>query len=277
MKPSLWVIALTAFLCPLTAHGQGIAIAPTSVFIDARARTGLLLLMNPNDEPAEVDISTIFGYPVTDSAGGMQLYTAKRPDASAPSAASWVKVFPRRVTIPPHMQQSVRLLVSPPAGIPDGEYWSRLIITARGGKLPVTAAVDSGAVKIGLSLEVKTIIPLLYRKGKLETGVALSDLRAEVRGDSLVVRARLERRGNAAALGTVRGEVIDAAGRVRATFDSPISTYYVMRPRLTAPIDSLAPGSYRLRLAVSAVRPDLQPETVLPFRAVRDSVTVQIP
>jgi P pilus assembly chaperone PapD len=276
MKATFW-LALLTLLAPRAIAGQGIAIAPTSVFIDARDRTGLLLLMNPNDEPAEVEISTIFGYPVTDSAGSMQLYTAKQPDASAPSAARWVKVFPRRVTIPPHFQQTVRLLVSPPPGIPDGEYWSRVIITARGGKLPVTAAVDSSSVRIGLSLEVRTIIPLLYRKGKLETGIALSDIRAEVLGDSLVVRARLERRGNAAALGTLRGEVVDAAGRIRATFTSPISTYYVMIPRLTAPIDSLKPGPYRLRLAVSSVRPDLAPEAVLPFRAVRDSVTVQIP
>jgi hypothetical protein len=117
----------------------------------------------------------------------------------------------------------------------------------------------------------------LYRKGKLETGVTLSDLRAEVQGDSLVVRARLERTGNAAALGTVHGEVVDAGGRVRKTFTSPISTYYVIKPRLTTPIDSLAPGSYRLRVAVSSVRPDLTPDAILPFRAVRDSVTVQIP
>ena len=276
MKMNLWAV-LFAVLCPVGLSGQGIAIAPTSVFIDARERTGLLLLMNPNDEPAEVEISTIFGYPVTDSAGAMQLFTARQPDAGAPSAASWVKVFPRRVTVPPHVQQTVRLLVSPPPGIPDGEYWSRLIITARGGKLPVTAAVDSGSVQIGLSLEVRTIIPLLYRKGKLETGVALSDLRAEVQGDSLVVRARLERKGNAAALGSLRGEVVDPAGRVRATFTSPISTYYVIVPRVTTSIDSLPPGRYRLRLAVSSTRPDLVPETILPFRAVRDSVTVLIP
>jgi P pilus assembly chaperone PapD len=276
MKPLLPLV-LVAFIGPLSAAAQGIAIAPTSVFIDARDRTGLLLLMNPNDDPAEVEISTIFGYPVTDSAGAMQLYTVKQPDSTVPSAASWVRVFPRRVTIAPHTQQTVRLLMSPPAGIPDGEYWSRLIITARGGKLPVTAAVDSGLVRIGLSLEVRTIIPLLYRKGKLETGVTLSDLRAEVQGDSLVVRARLERTGNAAALGTVHGEVVDAGGRVRKTFTSPISTYYVIKPRLTTPIDSLAPGSYRLRVAVSSVRPDLTPDAILPFRAVRDSVTVQIP
>jgi P pilus assembly chaperone PapD len=269
--------ALLAILLPGSALGQGIAIAPTSVFIDARERTGLLLLMNPNNEPAEVEISTIFGYPVTDSAGAMQLFTATQPGPAAPSAADWVKVFPRRVTIAPQSQQTVRLLVTPPPGIPDGEYWTRVIITARGGQLPLTAKVDTGSVRVGLSLEVKTIIPLLYRKGKLQTGVSLSGLRAQVLGDSLVVRARLDRRGNAAALGTIHGEVMDARGRVRTSFSAPVSTYYSITPRLTAPIDSLRPGRYRLRLTVTSVRSDLVPESVLPFRSVRDSVTVLIP
>jgi P pilus assembly chaperone PapD len=276
MKPSLWA-ALLSMLAPAAVVAQGIAIAPTAVFIDARARTGLLLLVNPNDEPAEVEISSFFGYPVTDSAGQVQLHTVERSDSTALSAAGWIRVFPRRATIAPHTQQTVRLLVSPPPEIPDGEYWSRLAINARGGKLPVTAATDSGAVQVGLSLEVRTIIPLLYRKGKPETGIALSNLRAEVRGDSLVVRGRLERRGNAAALATVRGEVVDSTGRVRATFAVPTSIYYVMEPRYTAPIDSLKPGRYRVRVVVTSGRQDIPPESILPFRAVRDSVTVQIP
>lgn len=276
MKRNSW-LTIVALLIPSALAAQGIAIAPTSVFIDARARTGLLLLVNPNDEPAEVEISTFFAYPVTDSAGQIQLHTPERSDSSLLSAAAWVRVFPRRVTISPHTQQTVRLLVSPPPEIPDGEYWSRLVITARGGKLPVTVAADSGAVQVGLSLEVRTIIPLLYRKGKPATGISLSNLRAEVRGDSLVVRGRMERRGNAAALATVRGEVVDSTGRVRATFAVPTSIYYVLEPRFTTPIDSLKPGRYRLRLAVSSGRQDIPPESILPFRAVRDSVTVQIP
>jgi hypothetical protein len=124
---------------------------------------------------------------------------------------------------------------------------------------------------------MRTIIPLLYRKGKVETGVSLSNLRAEVQGDSLVVWARLERTGNAAAMGTLRGEVVDPSGRVRTTFSFPISAYYEVAPRVTAPIDSLPPGRYRLRLAVSSSRTDLAPEAILPFRSVRDSTTVMIP
>ena len=63
-----------------------------------------------------------------------------------------------------------------PAGLADGEYWSRLIITAKGGSLPVAGADPTQAIQVGLSLEVRTIIPLQYRKGNLKTGVRLANL-----------------------------------------------------------------------------------------------------
>ena len=72
---------------------------------------------------------------------------------------------------------TVRLLVSPPAGLPDGEYWARLAVLARGGQVPLTVTADT-SVKVGLSFEVRTLLPVLYRKGKVATGVAISDLRA---------------------------------------------------------------------------------------------------
>jgi len=271
-------LALAAiFMSAPYAAGQGVLVAPTAVFIDARARTATLMLVNPNAEPAEVEIGTLFGYPVTDSAGQLTLRIVEAPDSTEPSAAAWIKAFPRRMTLAPNAQQTVRLLVSPPPGTPDGEYWGRLAITARGGKLALTQPSDTGAVSVGLSVEVRTIIPVLYRKGRLETGIGLSALRAERRGDSLVIRAHLERLGTAAAFGTARGELVDSTGQVRSTFTAPLSAYVPMDPRFSAPVDSVPPGRYMLRVEVTSGRLDLPPEAVLPFAAVRDSLPVHLP
>ncbi|MEO7134400.1 MAG: hypothetical protein ABI024_09275, partial [Vicinamibacterales bacterium] len=123
-----------------TLHAQGVLIAPTAVFIDARSRTASLMVVNPNDQTAEVEIGTLFGYPVTDSTGQLILRTVEEPDSTLPSAAAWVKPFPRRMTLPPKAQQTIRLLVTPPPGLADGEYWARIVVTARGGQIPMTAA-----------------------------------------------------------------------------------------------------------------------------------------
>ena len=128
MRRALPFLALVACAAPLVA--QGVVIAPHAVFIDGRARSGSVLLYNPNTEPVEVSISLLFGYPVTDSIGRVVLRTVDRPDSTMRSAADWIQAFPRRLTLPPLGRQTIRLLASPPPGLSDGEYWARLVIAA---------------------------------------------------------------------------------------------------------------------------------------------------
>src|SRR2546422_4045203 len=194
-------------LCATRLGAQGVVIAPHAVFIDGRARSGSVLLYNPNTEPVEVTISLLFGFPVTDSAGRIVLRTIDRPDSTMRSAADWIQAFPRRLTVPPLERQTIRLLASPPSGLADGEYWARLVIAAKGGQVPISGVADTAAVKVGLTLEVRTIIGMAYRKGAVHTGVAISRLRGAVVGDSLDVWSRIERQGNAAYVGTIHGSL----------------------------------------------------------------------
>jgi P pilus assembly chaperone PapD len=256
---------------------QGVVIAPHAVYIDARARSASVLLYNPNPQPAEVTISTFFGYPVTDSLGRIVLDSVKVLDATMPSAAGWIQAFPRRLTVAPLERQTVRLLATPPPGLPDGEYWTRLVIAAKGGQVPITGVSDTAAVKVGLTLEVRTIIGVAYRKGPVRTGVAISRLRGRVVGDSVEVWSRLERQGNAAYVGTIHGTLVDSTRKVRGEFRAPIGVYYTMEPRYAAAVGALPPGRYWLMLELTTEREDLAPEVMLRSPAVRDSVEVRIP
>ena len=282
-----WLVVLGAVAAPLAA--QGVMVAPHAVFMNSRSNSGVVTLYNPNTEAAEVTIATFFGYPETDSLGGLRLHGMPTSDSAGrmvlppaaadsgqPSAARWVQAFPRRLTVAPRERQTIRLLASPPPGLPDGEYWLRLVIAVKGGVVPVTGVADTG-IKIGLTLEVRTIIGVNYRKGPVRTGVAVTRLRAAVVGDSLEVRPRLERQGNAAFIGTVRGTLVDSAGRERARFAFPIGVYYVMEPRYMAPVGVLPAGRYWLKLTVDTDREDLEPAVVLPAAVVRDSVAVRVP
>jgi len=272
--------ALAAALAlPAVAAAQGVLVAPHAVVIDHRTRSGSLSLYNPGDEPAEISLSTFFGYPVTDSAGEFDLRTVERPDATMPSAAGWLEAFPKRMVLQPKERQTIRLLARPPAALPDGEYWARLVVAAKGGTVPVTGVGDSSGISVGLSLEVRTVLPLQYRKGAVATSVRTGGLSAGVEGDSLAVRLRLHRQGTAAFIGTVRGALADSAGHIVATFSSPVAVYYEVEPRFAAalPGGRLPPGRYRLRVEVTAEREDLAPETLLPARPVRDSLEVRLP
>lgn len=274
---ALCAAAAALSIAAAPARAQGVLVAPQAVFVDHRTRSGAIELYNPGTEPAEVTVSALFGYPVTDSLGRTTLYTTTAPDSSAPSAAAWVSAFPRRLTLAPRQRQTVRLLVRPPQNLPDGEYWTRLVVQAKGGRVEVAGPAEDSGIQVGLTLEVRTIIALLYRKGTVSTGVALSGVRAELDGDSLAVRARLERTGNAAYLGQVHGTLTDASGRTVKAFDVPTAVYYALEPRYALAVDDLAPGRYTFELRVATDREDVTGGALLTSAAVREAVTVTVP
>jgi hypothetical protein len=274
MPRLLLCLALLAGLAA-PAAAQGVVVAPHAVYLDHRTRSASLTLYNPGAEPAEVTIFTFFGYPVTDSLGHFTLHVPDSVQPSMPSAG-WIEAFPRRVTLPPLARQTVRLLARPPQGLADGEYWSRIVVSAKGGAVEVASA-DSAGIRIGLTLEVRTILPLIYRKGAVQTGVAVSDLRASPAGDSLFVRLRLERQGTAAYVGTAKGTLSTLKGATVASFQQPVAIYYDADPVFAMPLPPGASGPYRLRVELNSERTDILPELLLRAAPVRDSIEVTLP
>lgn len=268
-------LLLALLLLAPPAAAQGVLVAPPGLFIDHGARGGSLELYNPGADPAEVEISLEFGYPVTDSTGRVTLFMANADTARA-SAARWIEAFPRRLTLAPQQRQTVRLLAKPPAGLPDGEYWARIVVATKGARVRLDSAQDGGGIEVGLTLNVRTVVALLYRQGKVATGVDVRDTRAWVDHDSLLVRTRFERHGNAAFIGRVRGSLTDASGKVVASFTAPLAVYYTLEPRFSAPVRGLAPGRYVLHLDVDTERDDVRRESLLPIAALRDSTSVLV-
>jgi P pilus assembly chaperone PapD len=277
MSRSCRVAAVLLLGLARSLTAQGVVVAPHAVYMDHRSRGASITLYNPGAEPIEAGISFFFGYPVTDSAGNFTLIEPDSVTPDLPAASRWVEAFPRRMSIPPLSRQTVRLLARPPAGLPDGEYWARVVVTARGGALPVSGVADSAGIRIGLTLELRTILPLIYRKGALRTGVSIQSVTTERRGDSLEIRTRLTRQGTAAFTGVARGNLVDGAGRSVAAFSEPIAVYYDAEPAFALPVAQLSAGQYRLRLEVASERTDIAPELLLRAPTARDSVAVTLP
>ncbi len=257
------------------AAAQGVVVAPHAIYVDHRTRSASVTLYNPGAEAVEAAVGFIYGYPVTDSTGRLTLFEPDSITADMPAAHRWIEAFPKRVSIPPLTRQTVRLLARPPQGLADGEYWARVVVTARGGSLPVSGA-DTGRIQIGLNLEVRTIIPLIYRKGALHTALTIASVTTTRRGDSLEVRPHLRRVGSAAYTGTAKGALVGANGRPLATFAEPIAVYYDVEPAFKLPLARVPAGTYRLRLEFATERPDIAPELLLRAPVLRDSVEVTL-
>ena len=265
-----------ALLLPRVSAGQGVLVAPHAIFIDHRTRSGSFEVYNPSPDPVEVGVSTIYGHPITDSLGHLTLATFEHPDPTAPSAAEWIEAFPRRVTLRPGQRQTIRLLARPPQGLADGEYWTRIVVQSDGGRIAIENP-DSSGISVGVTLSVRTLVSLMYRKGPLETGVRLEELTGAVHGDTLVVASQLTREGTAAYLGTFRSALLDSTGREVAEFETLIGLYDVLRPRFRYRLDGLPPGRYTLRVRIDTDREDLRGAPVLASPAVGGTVAIVVP
>ncbi len=262
---------LGSLLWPILA--DAILVAPTAVFIDHRSRSGEVYLVNRGNDPEEVSVELKFGYPDADSTGDVYIHFFDSLPAGAPSAAGWVRAYPRRVVVPPGAQQLVRLMATPPAGLPDGEYWSRIVITSRQAA-PAVQVTDSG-VRAQINVEMRTVISLMYRKGEVQTGLVLNDFRAELRGDSLVVWMDLARSGNAAWLGTARVSLA-GDGVAQQDWDTQLAVYAPLRRRLAFAVGTLRPGGYSARLLLSTARDDIPQASILPAPAIERMVPLAV-
>lgn len=270
-----WILPVAiaaALLVPAVI--EAVYVSPTAVFMNDNNRTAQVTLGNSSDVPEEVTVEARFGFLDTDSAGTPFVRLIDDPPPQFPSAVNWLRLFPLRLRLQPGDKQVLRILARPPADLPDGEYWSRLIVTGRRAAPEVTSSDTT--MQVGLNLEIRLITSIAYRKGKVTTGLSIRDLSAHAEGDSLTVMVGTDRAGNAAYLGTGYFDLIDGGGQTVRDWSTPVAVYYPIRRRFVFPLDSLAPGDYRVRVRFETTRPDLPAEQVLPAAPVADSVALTI-
>jgi hypothetical protein len=267
-------VTVVTALALLPAVINAIYVSPHAVFMDHATRSAQVTLGNSGDTPEEVTVELRFGFPDTDSAGTPFIRFVDDPGPAFPSAADWIRPFPRRVRLEPGDQQVVRLLAQPPDTLPDGEYWTRMIVTGRRPAVPI--AVGDTAVEAGVTLEIRLITSVTYRKGAVRTGIALRDFSASISGDSLIAWVRATREGNGAYLGTAAFELLDGDGRLVGEWPVPIAVYYPSNRRFALPLEALPSGTYLVRLALRAERPDLMDGEALPAPTVMAPLELRV-
>ena len=264
MRILLRTLVLAALLALTPAAVRAVTVSPNALFIDSRTRSGVLTLYNPGTLAEEIEITFAFGYPRSDLAGAISVALADSAPFGEPSVLGFVRAFPRRLRLEPGQRQTVRILMQPPAGLPEGEYWGRVLIHSRGGRPPVEQ--QQGGIRMQIDLETVIVGAVNYRNGAMLTGVAVDSARATLtaRGDSVRVVTDLQRKGNAAFLGRMTLELMSADGRVLGTLEEDLAVYRTLRKVesiAVPPGASLAGASVRYRFSTD--RPDIDPESRL--------------
>jgi P pilus assembly chaperone PapD len=270
---ALLVSALMFVVPPAVA--LAVSVSPMSIFMDHRTRTATVTLYNPNPLPEEIDIGFAWGYPQSDSTGNVTVPLSDTAPAGETAATGWLRAFPRKLVLQPGQQQVVRILAQPPTDLPDGEYWSRVLITTVGGRPPVEQEVQPD-VKGAITMKTIMVASLNYRKGKLTSGVRVSNADAVATPEGAQLTLDLERSGEAAYLGRIRVQLVDRNGKTIAEEEDVISVYRTLRRRFTLPVtDRSALEGARVRYILDNERPELGQTNIISSPAVEGTAAVR--
>jgi len=275
MRKILISILMVISLGAPGSAGAGTLVYPHALFTSDQEPSAVFFVQNSGQVPAEVEVSLSFGYPASDSLGDVHIKLIENPAPTDPSAVAWVRALPRRMLIQPGELQAVRVLAQPPSDLAPGEYWCRVLVTARDVRPPRMQQV-SGEIQVGLQLETRTIISLSHRRGAVTTGARLNAFRATSTDGAVVADLDLERFGNAAYLGQVKLDLCDEQGALAGHWDRVIAVYYTLRRTLRCPVAGLQPGRYVLRVSITTDRQDIPQEHVIAAGPLEASAEVWV-
>ncbi len=272
-----WWLVWVLIAVPLLDVCAGVLVAPTVVFLSDRQRTGRLTIQNPTDKPKEISVYFSFGLPTSDSLGNVFVTLQDSGVTDPRSAVTWVKAFPRKVILPPHVSQVVRLVANPPADLPDGEYWARIVIRSQEGQTMVPASTEQTGITTKLNMIMQTAIMLKYRTGSLISNLELLSVEAKAEDDRVVVLADLVNRGNVSYIGILNCRLLDTAGKQVSYKRIDLAVYRSLKRRIELPfVDGDFTAPYRVELAISSEgRNDVAPENMIAGNRIEYSMAVE--
>ncbi len=200
LAPLLAALVAPSLAVPAAAE---LMIAPTRVVLAGAERSTELILVNKGDE------QTAFRIDVENrrmrSDGALETATDTRPGELF--AADMIRFAPHRVVLEPGARQSLRVSVTPPAGLAPGEYRSHLrLMSAPTSAGAATAAGDSandGALSIQLIAVRSITIPVIVRIGTLDATATVDKAALSQKGDNMLV-VKLTRAGTRSTYGDLR-------------------------------------------------------------------------
>lgn len=262
MRAAPALVAL-AFLAQAAAAAAQVVVAPTTVFMTDREPAATFLVSNQSGEPQEITVDFRFGFPVSDSLGGMRMEWEDEEAAARYGFDDWLHAFPRQFIVLPGQRQTVRMMARPPRDLPERVYWTRVVTTsnprsARPEEEHRTTGTDTArAGGENVIYRLQQVTTAMFRSGAARTGLALGEPRTAMENGALVVRIPLERTGESPYLGTASLVLRDHRGTVVLEERAPLSVYFRIVHRFTLDRSELPAGAYTAHLQLVPERGDV--------------------
>jgi hypothetical protein len=208
MQQKILTFILLFGLCALSFAQGDLLITPTRLVFEGRIQKQQAYLVNTGKETATYSISFL-QYNQTEEGG----YTViENSDSEQLFAETYLRVYPRTVTLEPSESQVLALYFKRNAAMQDGEYRSHLYLRSENDYTPL-GQENKDSLK---TISVKLIpiygvsIPVIIRKGALSVDVTLNDLKlTSIPNEPQSLKLSIQRTGNMSTNGNIIVNYID--------------------------------------------------------------------
>lgn len=269
MKPACipaFLFVLIALTTIFEAVNAQVSLSPTALFIRDNTYLGELYISNPSENDVlEVTVYPEFGYPAPGSDGSMTMVSHDSLREASSCFASRLRIFPRSFLLLPRQHQVVRLQVRPVRDTPDQAWFTRIIVSSGLQSLqngmPLNSTEDDARVRYVF----KQNIPAFFLKGKVSTGLHISNSEIQLQDQGLTLWAEIRPSGNAPFLGSLTVSLTGDDQNKAAIHQQSVAIYVdgIFRFDIPMPQDGVNPGHYTLECLFETRRSDISPNDLV--------------
>ena len=204
------LIVCCAFAQHISAQGN-LLVAPIRVVFENGNTKEDLNLTNIGQDTAIYLISYIQNNMLPDGS----FKQVENPDTLTTKVDKFVRIVPRKVTLPPGQSQTVRLQYRKTADMKSGEYRSHLYFRAEKDVTALgmsTNKADSGSMSVSITPIFGISIPVIIREGTLNYKTTLSDVVFTPADSVSFLSVKINRTGNRSSYGNLRVEFVPNSG-----------------------------------------------------------------
>ena len=203
---------ITGFSQLVSAQGN-LLVAPIRVVFEGAKQKEDLNLTNIGQDTAVYLISFI-QYKMNEDGSFLQL---ENGDSLSTRSDKYLRIFPRKVVLPPGESQTIRMQYRKPTDLKDGEYRSHLYFRAEKEVSALgmnTTQSDTTKMSVSITPVFGISIPVIIRNGNLDYKMSLSNVALTAVNDTLSnLTFLINRTGNRSSYGNLRAEFVPAVGK----------------------------------------------------------------
>jgi fimbrial chaperone protein len=241
-------------------EGSVLFVAPQRLVLGPADRVGVLNVENRSTQERRYDISIIEQVMGPDG-------VTQRADKAPYSIKSMVHYVPRRFSLKPAERQTVRIALSRPAGLADGDYHSHMMFREvpleqpKDKPAPDAPAADKPDGRT-VTFDIQTLyglgVPIVVQQGKIVSDMDLGEAKPGMAPDGKLHQVAVDfaRSGNAEAVAKLKIDYVqDGKSPVPATTPQWIHMYHeVDKITKSIVLNTLPPDARDGKLVISLIR-----------------------